>query len=121
VIALNNLAWILAPRTEAAEEAMKCVDRAIEISGPTGELLDTRARIHIARGNYDRAIEDLNQALQQGQTSLRWFHLAIAQFKQLKKEESLKSFKEARARGIDARMVHPDDLPMYKVMASQME
>lgn len=121
VIALNNLAWILAPRTEAAEEAMKCVDRAIEISGPTGELLDTRARIHIARGNYDRAIEDLHQALQQGQTSLRWFHLAIAQFKQLKKEESLKSFKEARARGIDARMVHPDDLPMYKVMASQME
>ena len=121
VIALNNLAWILAPRGEAAEEAMKCVERAIEISGPTGELLDTRARIHIARGNYDRAIEDLHQALQQGQTSLRWFHLAIAQFKQLKKDESVRSFKEARARGIDARMVHPDDLPMFKVMASQVD
>lgn len=121
VIALNNLAWILSPRADATEEAMKCVDRAIEISGPTGELLDTRARIHISRGNYDRALEDLNQALQQGQTSLRWFHLAVAQFKQLKKEEAVRSFKEARARGIDARLVHPDDLPMYKVMESQMQ
>lgn len=120
VIALNNLAWILAPRRDASEEAMKCVEHALEISGPTGELLDTRGRIQIARGNYDRAIEDLNQALQQGQTPLRWFHLSIAQFKQAKKDDSLKSFKEAKARGIDARIVHPDDVPMYKVMASQM-
>ncbi len=121
VIALNNLAWILAPRLEASEEAMKCVDHAIEISGPTGELLDTRARIHISRGSYDQAIEDLQQALHLGQTSLRWFHLSVAQFKQLKKEEAIRSFKEARARGIDARLVHPDDQALFKVMVSQME
>jgi cellulose synthase operon protein C len=121
IIALNNLAWILAPRNDASDEALKCVERAIELSGPSGELLDTRARIYIARGNLERAIEDVNQALEYSRTSLRCFHLAMAQFKQLKKNEAVHTFKEARARGLDPRMIHPNDMPTYKVLTSQME
>jgi tetratricopeptide (TPR) repeat protein len=120
VVALNNLAWILAPRSEAAEEALACVEKAIELLGPTGELLDTRARILIARGEVDRAIGDLNEALGQSQTSLRYFHLAVAQFKKLNKTGAEKSFKEAVARGLDPKEIHPSDMPTYKVLASAM-
>jgi len=120
VVALNNLAWMLAPRPEATAEALKCVERAIELSGTTGELLDTRARIYIARGELDRAIEDLNLALEQSRTSLRCFHLALAQYKLLKKNEAAQAFREARSRGLDSRMVHPDDVAVFQTMASQM-
>lgn len=120
VVALNNLAWILSPRSEAADEATKCVERAIDLSGASGELLDTRARIAISRGNFERAIDDLNEALEYSQTSLRYFHLALAQFKQLKKNESVQSFKEAKSRGLDPKMVHPSDMPTYKALAAQV-
>ena len=111
---------MLAPRREASDEALKCVERAIELTGPSGELLDTRARIFIARGNLERAIDDLNQALDYSQTPLRHFHLALAQFKQLKKNEAIHSFKEATTRGLDPRMIHPTDMPAYKALAAQM-
>jgi hypothetical protein len=120
VIALNNLAWILAPRSDASDEAMKCVEKALELSGPSGELLDTRARIFIARGDFERAIEDLRLALDYAQTSLRYFHLSIAQFKQFKKIEAIESFKQARTRGLEPKMIHPTDMPTYKVLAGQM-
>lgn len=119
-IALNNLAWILAPRLDLTDEAMKYVERAIELSGPSGELLDTRARIWIARGEFDRANEDLEQALEQSQTSVRYFHLAMAQLKQLKKNEAAQSFKEARSRGLHQKLIHPTDVPAFKLMASTM-
>lgn len=119
-IALNNLAWILSTKAETADEADKCVQRAIELMGPTAELLDTRARIAISRGNIDQAIKDLNEALSQSRTALRYFHLALAQFKVTKTSEALSSFKEARTRGLDANMVHPADMETFKVLAAQM-
>ena len=78
------------------------------------------ARIYIARGNLELAIEDLHLALDYSQTPLRHFHLAIAQFKQLKKNEAVLSFKEACARRLDAKMIHPTDMPTFKVLATQM-
>jgi tetratricopeptide (TPR) repeat protein len=119
VVALNNLAWLIAPRAESATEALELIDRAIQLAGVTGELLDTRARILIAAGRYDRAIEDLNDALSQSQTSLRYFHLAVAQLKQAKKEDALAAFKKAKARGLDPKVIHPNDLPAYKAFASE--
>src|SRR5207244_9705277 len=71
IVALNNLAWILAPRTDAADEALRFADRAIELYGSTAEILDTRARILISAGRYDRAVADLNDAINQGGTPLR--------------------------------------------------
>ena len=121
LVALNNLAWILSPRPESADQAMKYADRAIELSGATGELLDTRARILISAGQYDRAIADLNEAINQGQTPLRYFHLALAQLRLAHPEQAAKTFKEAKARGLDVKSIHPSDLPTYKLLADQAE
>ena len=120
IVALNNLAWILSPRGESLDEALRSIERAINVMGPNPELLDTRARVQIARGSYDRAIEDLTQALESGQTALRYFHLAVAQFKQLKKTEAVQSFREAKNRGLDVKAVHPSDQATYRVLAAQV-
>jgi cellulose synthase operon protein C len=119
VHALNNLAWMLSARPDSASEALKYVNRAIELMGPNGELLDTRARIFIATEDYQRAIDDLRQALNQAPTPLRYFHLAVAQFKMSKMDDALKSFKEAQAHGLDQNSIHPDDMPTYKVLTQQ--
>jgi tetratricopeptide (TPR) repeat protein len=119
-VALNNLAWILAPRPNAADQALQLADRAIELYGATGEMLDTRARILIAAGKYDRAVADLTDAINQSGTPLRYFHLAIARLKMQQPDEAAKAFQTARARGLDPKAIHPDDLPTYRALADRV-
>ena len=113
VIALNNLAWVLAPRPESAAKAEELVKRAVAEVGLTGELLDTRARIRIAEKKYELAEKDLREALAQEKTPLRFFHLALAKDAQTKGEGE-KQFRQAKERGLQPKTVHPADLPRYK-------
>lgn len=111
VVALSNLAWLLAANPDAADRALGMVDRAVRVVGLTGELLDTRARVKIARKEYPAAEQDLVGALKQEQTALRLFHLALAEHLQggAKSEDAGKHFREAKERGLRAVMVHPAD------------
>ena len=47
VVALNNLAWLLAADPRTAERAQELVARATREVGLSGDLLDTRARVRI--------------------------------------------------------------------------
>ncbi|QEL20008.1 tetratricopeptide repeat protein [Limnoglobus roseus] len=107
-VALNNLAWILAPKPEAAAQAQTLLDRAATESGLTGELLDTRSRIRIAAGQFALAEQDAAEALKQEKTPLRYFHLALAQREQQPAKGAV-AFQEAKKRGLDAKAVHPLD------------
>ena len=117
VVALNNLAWALAPDPAAAVKALELVDRAIAEIGLTGELLDTRARIRIAAKQHELAEKDSLQALTQEKTPLRMFHLALVKQAQSpsKPDEAREAFKKAKALGLEPNKVHPADLPMYRV------
>jgi cellulose synthase operon protein C len=106
--ALNNLAWILAPRPDATARAAALVERAARETGLTGELLDTRARIRIAARQPDLAERDAAEALRQEKTPLRYFHLALAQ-REREPRAGRSTFLEARRRGLDAKNVHPLD------------
>ncbi len=106
--ALNNLAWILAPRADAAARAIELVDRAARETGLTGELLDTRARIRIAARQPELAERDAAEALRQERTPLRYFHLALAQ-RERSPDAGRATLREARRRGLDAKTVHPLD------------
>jgi cellulose synthase operon protein C len=121
LVALNNLAWILAPRSDTAEQALKYADKAIELHGATGEMLDTRARILISAGKFDQAVHDLQDAIGQAPTALRYFHLALAKLKMSKPEEAKQIFKEAKARGLDPKSIHPSDLPTFKILEGQQQ
>ena len=78
VVALNNLAWILAAEPRTAEQAMELVTRATREVGLTGDLLDTRARVRITLKQYEQAERDLDDAIRLEPTALRWFHLAVS-------------------------------------------
>jgi cellulose synthase operon protein C len=121
VVALNNLAWVLAPRPDRAEEALKLVDRAVAEVGLTGELLDTRARVRIAAKQFSLAEKDLLEALSQEKTPLRLFHMAMAKEGQSppRKDEARDAFQKARDRGLEPRSIHPADLPMFRVFDAE--
>jgi tetratricopeptide (TPR) repeat protein len=119
LLALNNLAWILAARPEESAEALALVDQAIAIGGVSSEVLDTRARILISAGRYDAAIADLADAQGPGGTPLQYFHLALAYQQMGNTAEAAKAFREGRARGLDARMIHPADGPAYQALAGR--
>jgi Tfp pilus assembly protein PilF len=109
VLALNNLAWILAADPATAERALELVARATREVGLTGDLLDTRARVRITLKQYAQAEQDLNDAIRVEPTPLRWFHLALSRIGQEKKEDAAKAFREAKRRGLEQRGVHPAD------------
>jgi tetratricopeptide (TPR) repeat protein len=119
LIALNNLAWILAARPEASAEALGLVERAIALGGLNPEVLDTRARVLISAGRYDAALADLADARGPGGTPLQLFHLALAYERMGNAPEAIKAFREGRARGLDVRMVHPADGPAYQSLAGR--
>jgi tetratricopeptide (TPR) repeat protein len=118
VVALNNLAWILSPRPESSDRALRLISRAIQETGVTAELLDTRARVRIAARQLAPAEADLREALRQGRTPLRLFHYALAKQSQdpPRRDEAEQAFREARNRGLGPKTVHPDDLPTYRAL-----
>jgi tetratricopeptide (TPR) repeat protein len=118
VVALNNLAWLLAADPGTAERALDLVARATREGGLTGELLDTRARVQITLRQYQKAEQDLGEAISHEPTALRWFHVALLRMSRTPADptEAAKAFAEARRRGLDARGIHPADLPMYRVL-----
>jgi predicted Zn-dependent protease len=121
VVALNNLAWILAARPETSAKALELIDRAVGEVGVTAELLDTRARARIAARQFAMAEADLAEALTQGKTGLRLFHVALAKQGQTppRPGDAATAFRQAKARGLDPKGVHPADLPAYRVMEAE--
>jgi tetratricopeptide (TPR) repeat protein len=114
-VALNNLAWILAAEPAQSDSALSLVDRASRESGLTPELLDTRARIHLAAKRTDLAEHDLQAALAQDKTALRLFHLAMAKRNANRIDDAKVMFQQAIDRGLEPNMIHPDDRSTYRI------
>ena len=64
LVALNNLAWLLAHSKEPDfERAIRLVNRAWELDPKNPEVLETRGIIHMRMENYSEAIADLEPLL----------------------------------------------------------
>jgi len=75
----NNLAYMTIKTGGDTDVALKNIDRAFNLLGPRIELLDTRATINIEKGDFDKAIGDLEQAtLFRVDSGVYYFHLALA-------------------------------------------
>src|SRR5262249_28210636 len=77
LVAANNLAWVLAHRGPSPE-ALELVQRAIAIAGPLADLLDTRAKVYLSLGRAAEAVQDLEDAVNEAPTAMRYFQLALA-------------------------------------------
>ena len=97
-IVSNNLAFHLAaPAT--ATEARKLIDAAISTLGPHPDLLDTRAIVHLAVGEDEQAVADLEQAVLQP-SDVKFLHLAYAQFRTGDTAAARKSLASSRKQGL---------------------
>jgi tetratricopeptide (TPR) repeat protein len=78
VVALNNLAWLLAHRDGGAVEAFAHINAALHGVGRRADLLDTRGLVYLKLGKHDEALADLREAIDDSPTPTRQFHLAKA-------------------------------------------
>jgi tetratricopeptide (TPR) repeat protein len=121
VVALNNLAWLIAADPAQANRALELLERAMREAGLTGDLLDTRARVRMTLKQLPQAERDLKESMKQEATGLRYFHRSLLRLAQspANHDEALKDFREGRSRGLDSRIVHPADLPTYRVLEAE--
>jgi tetratricopeptide (TPR) repeat protein len=92
--ASNNLAYLLASTGAKLDDAVTAANEAIDVLGPISDILDTRALVYIARGEYAKAIEDMNLAVKVGATPSKYYHLAAAQLAGGDEQGALQSWKK---------------------------
>lgn len=124
LIALNNLAWLLAMRGEQTELALPYLELAInyadKLVGPVPELLDTRAVIYLQLGRRRDAIRDLERAIAVSAEAkpLIFFHLTRAYFESGQRREAERTF--LKARSLTAQDFHPLERPHYERIAEAL-
>lgn len=107
IVALNNLAWMLAMRSGDAKAALAHIDRAIEGMGRRSDLLDTRAMVYLALREPSKAIEDLREALQDSPTPARRYHLARAYHENREETKAREELARLKNRAWKPDSLHP--------------
>jgi tetratricopeptide (TPR) repeat protein len=67
VVALNNLAWILADQENQPQqypEALKLAQRGLDIAPDYGDLLDTRGYAFFRLGEFEKALADFGKCIE---------------------------------------------------------
>ena len=121
VEALNNLAWQLALRDKNCEEALKLVDRAIDIAGPNSTLLDTRAVVLMQLGQGDKAREVLEEAVSSDpDRPIYYFHLARALKMTNSPSEALEALERSKVLGQTEESVDPLERGAYRKLCQEI-
>jgi Tfp pilus assembly protein PilF len=117
---LNNLAFLLAVQNRPGD-AKELIDEAIQIFGPTSDLLDTRAIVELSAKNAKQAIADLDLATVDQPTGLKYFHLAqahLANKDQLAAAEAMKKALETYK--LDRKDLAPAEQPKFDAMLTEL-
>jgi tetratricopeptide (TPR) repeat protein len=96
--------------------ALAGANESIETLGPISDILDTRALVYFHRGEFDKAVEDLQMAVKVNATASKYFHLAEALLAAGDEEGALEAWSEAESRGISIEttpVVEQDDLEQF--------
>ncbi|NQT12766.1 MAG: hypothetical protein HQ582_08455, partial [Planctomycetes bacterium] len=115
----NNLAFLLALRHEDLDEAMKLINGVINsgtdsTGNATGELLDSRAMIHLAQGFPEKALEDLKAAMAKRPSASLYFHRAQALDQLNNGPAATAALKKALELGLSTGRLHPLERPAWK-------
>jgi tetratricopeptide (TPR) repeat protein len=120
VLALNNLAWLLALRARKGEQALELINRAIELGGPRGELIDTRGVIYVILGKATQAQTDFQDALKDAVTPVRYFHLAQAYQLGNDRKAAANALRQAIELGLDVQQLHPVEQVPYRKLREEL-
>lgn len=94
LVALNNLAFLLAVHGRSPQESLSLIERALECGGRRAALLDTRAVVRLTRGDHAGAVADLEEALITEPSSPLYFHLAQALLGRGQPDEALHAYRK---------------------------
>jgi tetratricopeptide (TPR) repeat protein len=114
VVAMNNLACLLALRGKELDEAQRLLDKAISVSGPRAGLLDSQALVLLARGKPAEALQDIELILDESPSPLAYFRQAQALQSMARKPAAQAALKEAQSRGLTVSAIHPLERPAYE-------
>ena len=109
-LALNNLAYLLGLKERKHDEALIHIRTARGLVGDLPELLDTEALILLDRGgmkDLDDARPLLEGLVASTSSAQAYFHLAILENKQGKREEHQIAWTEAKRLGLKLQSLHP--------------
>lgn len=120
-LALNNLAVFLALRNIKLDESLKRIDQAIDAAGLLATLYDTRATINVARGDWKQALEDIQIALAEEPSGVRYFHQARAYFLGNQKEAAAAALKKAKDLGLTVDELPALERPAYRQLETDLE
>ncbi len=121
-IAMNNLAVLQALRGTNLDESLTLINGAIDIAGPIGSLLDSRASVYMARGRVDLALADLELAIRDNPTAVRLFHQAQAYDLAGRTSEAANSLRgaEKHESGFQFESLHPLEQNIYKTLRAKL-
>lgn len=119
VLALNNLATLLSEQPGQRKEALRLIDRAIEITGSEAALFDTKGTILILDDQSSKAIEFLKAAVDGPDADPRYrFHLALA-YKDVNEIEKARSeLEQALEKNLDKQILTPTEQNMLSELRS---
>jgi predicted Zn-dependent protease len=110
VMAMNNLAALLAEDPRRCDQALEQIDLAISIEGPTAQLLDTRALVWIYQGKLPEAIDALHELTDGAKADPRYhFHLAMAYQRSGAMQDARASLARAEAGGLGSLVLTPSE------------
>lgn len=123
-IVLNNLAYMMALSEESDSsiaDAKDYIAQAISLLGPRSDILDTRAMILIAAGEYSKAISDLELAVTDLPTASKFFHKAIAHLRSGENEQAARSWEKSLELGLERSDVSALEKAMFDEIKSELE
>ena len=122
VVALNNLAWLLAQKTGEGAEALQCVEAAVNGIGRRADLLDTRGTVRLSLGQNAAALTDFADAVGDAPTGARLFHLARAQLLAGDRDAAIKTLRRAKADfGLQPSSVHPTEQQVCQMLMTELK
>jgi cellulose synthase operon protein C len=120
LVALNNLAWMLAQKEGQGQEALDLINRAIGRHGPRPELLDTRAVVYLGLGQAKEALHDLEKAVREAPTPTRYFHLTRAHHLAKNAPQALAALTRATELGLNVQQLPPADRQAYELVVPEL-
>ncbi len=114
--AMNNFAVLLSLQGEKLDEALTSINKALEIAGPLGSLLDTRACVYIAKGDAKNALADSDKAVEDNPSALRLYHQAQAFLVAGQKSKAVSTMQKALKAGLDTEDLYSPEIPIFEKM-----
>jgi Flp pilus assembly protein TadD len=110
-LALNNLAATLGELPDRRADAMRYIERAIQIAGPRANLLDTKGTILVRDGKASQASPLLEEAASSPRSDPRYhLHLAEAYFRLGDLPKARASFNQARDSDLTSQVLTKADV-----------